>query len=111
MLTPQLIEKMNLLKAALDGNPEFMQNLKNSSNKPRGETEHPLLTFAQQNGIDINAEELHTFFEAMQSNNQELNDALLEMIAGGQSSWSDLNWGGFLFNPGYIPPGTDPRTI
>lgn len=87
MITPQLIEKMNQLKAALEANPEFIQNLMNTANEPFVETEHPLLSFASHNDIDITAEELQTFFEAMQSPNAELDDALLEMIAGGQAEW------------------------
>lgn len=98
MLTAQLIKKMDQLKNALEADPDFLQALQNSAHEPRIEEVHPLITFAQQNGIDITAEELETFFDAMHSPNQELDDALLEMIAGGGAKWYEFwkhDWWGY----------------
>ena len=85
MLTPEIIAKMQQLKNVLEANPEFLQTLKNTANEPG---EHPLLEFAQQQGIDLTADEIQAFLVAIQSENHELDDALLELVAGGE----DVQW-------------------
>lgn len=83
MSTPQLIEKINQLKASLEASSEFLKTFKKTA--PRIEDIHLLISIAKNNGINITADELQTFFETMPSNNQELDDSLLEEIAGGRS--------------------------
>lgn len=89
------MEKMKELyeKVAADSTlqAKFAEIMNDAESAGKEETEVKLLNFAKESGFDISTEEMIAFFSEKSTNHaSELNDAELDMVAGGKSLGGSL---------------------
>lgn len=70
---------------------KFTEIMKNVEEAGKEATAEKLIAFAKDAGYDVSIEEMAAYFDAQSNNNGELDDADLEMVAGGKGGG-----GGFL---------------